>query len=139
MSHYEILKTTKLKDIQHNNTTYGVIRELDAGSNLKFWLIHNGFPCAFARCNYEPEEDEFQLILGDVEVHPDYRGTGLCTVLLTVIKESTGLTLYSFGDRTELGHKALAGKLPLVEGYVEEVCHNPIKFVSSWEKMDTYY
>lgn len=101
------------------------------------WLVGEEGGVAYARTVQDPRE-EVDCILLEIEVAPGAQGQGLSRLLLQRISEALGKTIYTDGNWTQAGAKALAS-MPLAPGYTGGVHHEPTSFVKSWTNLQPRY
>lgn len=92
---------------------------------------------AYARTVEDPRE-AVDCVLLEIEVALEAQGRGLSTLLLQRITEGLGKTVFTDGNWTEAGAKALSS-LPLAPGYEAGVYHQEISFVHSWVNLEPRY
>lgn len=79
------------------------------------------------------------MVLNTVEVRKEQRGRGWVGRIICAVEEHANETMWSSGNYTELGHRALAAHLPLLPGCTAQVSERPQVFVEDWEHRTTLY
>lgn len=102
-----------------------------------WWLLEEENPVAYGKTVFWPEEED-PLQLSDIEVHGFYRGRSLARRLTGAIAQVEGQPVFSTGNWTEEGARALHF-LPLARGYEPGVYYRKQAFVAEWESLTPIY
>lgn len=99
------------------------------------WLIlSSGNTVAFCESLYRSTENEYKLVLCNIEVRDTYRGAGIAREIIRRVEAYYEAPMWTTGSFTPDGFRALSF-LPVYPWETAGVKFNPMNFVKNWENL----